>query len=1003
MPEQIRIIERDRSIITELATVLTQDEHKFLQATAIIVPGRRLLNYLHLELTRKLGACIPPKILTIESLGKVLPHVSRRQIAAATQHIIINSLICENIIPCTQPGMEPDIVRFFDEIAEAGFGAEIFDRLTDLLQQNPFYDERHIRQLTAQTKAWQQLYSRYLKFLQEKKLTDRAHDLLERLTACENGVEPGFKQFAEHYFVIGFADATATQIRLLKLLQKNAATEFWLHGDSAALQHALTHKDALSPYSPLAHFVEKLKLQPVFDGQQHSTPHSRIARRLFRISDDVSPVSDVEIQVHKATSPLQEVKAAVATAQNLILKKNIRPENIVIAVPDEAVYGDLLWAICEEAGLPVNYALGIPAVRTQTGQWLYLLLDIFANDAPIAVILDLFNNKLVNPWLQSIDSEIDKNDCIRHLQHITKKHHITNGLNRFEELAHQQKYTDLCQILRVMLDLAKPFTGFTERSLEEWTEVLWSLTEKTGLHEFVQKNPGAYNLENRVLSGWINGLQQFSLAGEFVHLKLTSKNFINLVLQNILNVKIRPAGQPFIGVQVLGMLELRGLSPEAVLVLGNCEGQFPAGPRRELFYSQPLRSKLGLTTTFKLEKLHDQQFFNLLCAAPIIHLFHSSSFNEDPLVRSRYLQRLQLFDEKNVHKIHFRAAQPYLLYGDQLAEEIHPDMSYPNRDDLRELYAQIEKRLDQAGLFPGNRAEVLSHYSYSTLKYLLLCPYRFLLSQLKICDDSLPNAELQATDIGIWLHSVCQFFFTGIADGRLAPHWPDLQKPWHHLISDENMELALLRLQRIAQIYAYKLGDHREDLIFMEDVGWSIFLAHEKGLGHIVPGGNHVEFEREYPLPEISARTGRECSAAIRIDRLVQTPQASIVIDYKKTIPVTKNFEAGKEPQLPFYFHLLQQDATFATEAEWQGQYRDFKSAKPKSFAESRLCTAWENISKKWQARLTDLLENNAGFTAEPSDESCQYCTFSGICRHMERPDVDKPGTTFTDAEPAEA
>ncbi|KAA3619707.1 MAG: PD-(D/E)XK nuclease family protein [Calditrichaeota bacterium] len=985
MPARFKIIARNRSLVKELATELASNNHNNFENQAIVVPNRRLLNYVQLELAQRLGACIPPKILTIESLAKVLPHTSKRPISTTTQRIILNAIITEKNIAFTQSGMEPDIIRFFSEISDAGHGVEIFDQITALLHENPFYDERHVEQLVSQTQAWKNLYSAYSSFLQDHNIIDRSRDIFERVAAYEQTGGSHFSQFADRYFVIGFADASAIQIRLLNILQNESPCEIWFHCDAKALLHSLAPRHDNSPYQPLASLVRQLNFKPGDDSAASDSPHVHVARRLFRISNKkTAAISGAQIHVHQAQSPFQEAKAAVATARNLISAGHIRLEEIIIAVPDERTYGDLIWALCDAGGIPVNYALGIPAIRTQTGQWLQLILDLFSKNAPIAIVLDLFNNKVISHWLATLRENIDKNEVTRQLKSIAQKNNITSDLQRFLQIAREKNYSDLSLILSTLHTLAQPFVDFSERKLAEWVEIIWDLTEKLRLHEFVHGNAGAYNIESRFLTIWINGLQQLSLSGELLQNKISSQKIIQLIFQNILSSEVRPAGQPFIGVQVLGMLELRGLSPKVLLVLGNTEGQFPGGPGRELFYSQPIRHKLGLTTSFKLEKLFDQQFYNFLCAAPEIHLFYSTQFNEDPLVRSRYLQRLVLFDKIQVQSIHLKTANSHLLHSDFLAENIESGSRTTLEGEIKRIHDQINQRGDSRGNFKGNRQKILSHYNYSTLKFLLHCPYRFLLAQLKTDDDILPEDEVSAADIGIWLHNVCQYFFEGIPKNLSAPQWPDLLRPWNEPVTTENREKAYLRLKRIGLALITQLGDQIQDLIFMEDIGWINFLNHEIIMGTFTAEKNQVEVEFDASLPEISAKVGQECNVTVRIDRVVETENSGFIIDYKKTLPKVGKIENGDEPQLPLYFHLINGRPEFAITSAWQASYRDFKSDKPQSFSETRLGAAWENICTRWQNQISDFLENNKNYEAQPSKEACQYCQYHGICRYEE-------------------
>lgn len=579
MPASAQFIDRSSNIIARLAATLVQGESTDLSRIAVIFPSRRLGNYLQLELTRRVQACIPPKILTIESLAKVLPGSGQSVISTTTQHIILNAFLSERNLPSLQRGMEADLCRFYNEIAESGHDVAIFDQIEVLLQENPFFDERHIEQLLDQTKAWKQLHQKYSDFLRRHKSSDRALDQLARISRYEKTGGSNFASFADRYFIVGFGDALPLQVRLFKLLQQEVNCEFWFHCDSKTLNQ--THK---SPCQPLVDFIDALGLEKPAAVDKHASPHTKVARQLFAVHRTVhEPIENADLHIYQAFSPLQEVKAAVAIAQKIIRHGEANPEEIIIAVPDEETYGDLLWATCDEAGLPVNYALGIPIIRTQLGQWLRLFLDLLTNEAPLPVLLDLFNNKVVNQWFASLGREVDKNELIRHIHFIARKHNITKDLNLFLEHAEKEKFTELFFILHQLQGIAKPFALSEQNTLIEWTDILWNLTESLQLHAFVQQNPGAYNLEQRVLTRWINGLQQLASSGDMLDNKISAKNLASIILQNIMAGRVRPAGQPFVGVQVLGMLELRSLSPKVLIVLGNTEGQFPDSPGRELF------------------------------------------------------------------------------------------------------------------------------------------------------------------------------------------------------------------------------------------------------------------------------------------------------------------------------------------------------------------------------------------------------------------------------------
>ncbi|KAA3654096.1 MAG: hypothetical protein DWQ10_18050, partial [Calditrichaeota bacterium] len=103
---QTRYIDRSTNIIGQLADVLADANQIDLSRIAVIVPSRRLMSYLQLALTQRVQACIPPKILTIDSLAKVLPGSGKSVLSTTTQHIILTTLLMERKLPSLQRGME---------------------------------------------------------------------------------------------------------------------------------------------------------------------------------------------------------------------------------------------------------------------------------------------------------------------------------------------------------------------------------------------------------------------------------------------------------------------------------------------------------------------------------------------------------------------------------------------------------------------------------------------------------------------------------------------------------------------------------------------------------------------------------------------------------------------------------------------------------------------------------------------------------------------------------
>jgi len=96
-------------------------------------------------------------------------------------------------------------------------------------------------------------------------------------------------------------------------------------------------------------------------------------------------------------------------------------------------------------------------------------------------------------------------------------------------------------------------------------------------------------------------------------------------------------GTPLHGLQVLGLLETRGLSFERVFVLDANEGRLPAIARDDPLLPQPVRRALGLPTHRDRELAARHHFEELAAGSRELHLFSVDDGKAEP---SRFVERL---------------------------------------------------------------------------------------------------------------------------------------------------------------------------------------------------------------------------------------------------------------------------------------------------------------------------------------------------------------------------
>ncbi|MDQ7052384.1 MAG: PD-(D/E)XK nuclease family protein [candidate division KSB1 bacterium] len=478
-------------------------------------------------------------------------------------------------------------------------------------------------------------------------------------------------------------------------------------------------------------------------------------------------------------------------------------------------------------------------------------------------------------------------------------------------------------------------------------------------------------------------------AGEVLQENLPLHELYSVLVQNIFRKKVRPAGEPFVGVQIVGLLETRGIPAEAVLVLGNMEGSFPKRTERELFINESYRRQLGLTTLHHQEQLQDQWFYQLVASVPRVHLFWHEYVDESPRVKSRYLQRLELGLQRREQRLNEHVANGRALPGDFLLSRWLEVLPQDMQRAFETLSRRISARRDERGHFAGDRQALLARLSVGALRDLLLCPYRFLLAKMHVEHEELPEQDADSRQFGQWLHRVLFCFFRGLDDPSLPDAQSDLYHPWMEPIHTGNREQALDRLRRLSKALRSELRGRQESYFQVIYAVWPWLVDEE--IARDPWDFDPEDFERNVEATWQDSGAGNlpPVHFSMRIDRLVRSGELVWVLDYKTRTPGTSNkdFKAGLDPQLPLYYYgLIQQGWQGEFIAEYVGLldrerniYR-YHNDKRKS---APLDEAWQQVEKRMRQRLKALVFDGQPF--EPLDGMlCKYCDYKDICRRDE-------------------
>lgn len=987
MPASIEIIPSSMSLPRQLAERLLTGSASDFSRSGVIMASHRLLDYLRLELAHRSHACLAPNLFTLPAFLPATLRTGARRISETEKNIILRNLLRVRRHQHLRQGMEADLGRFFDELASEGVAEKAFPALRDLLQEDQFREERHLQRLLDLFAELENLYGAYRDFLQQHHLTDEAHQFAHQVRHIDTHELAARLNRFERLFVAGFADATAVQVALLRRLAADQRVTFLFHADEEALR---SHSDDRQQvFGPLRQMIERLGLALPPASDTAIGANQAVARRAFRLPAQPAMLTQAAITVHSSASPLQEVKAAAALVRQM-LQQGTPAHEIIVVVPDESRYGRLLASVFAAAAIPSSDSLGVLFAQTRTGQWLRLLLDLAMFDWRLRDVLSVFGNPLMAGWLEEqlgADGAVGIQEAMQRFIETADPGPGAAVIAAALQASHDSKRKPepvVVDFVRALQSVLSPLDRRAKLPLPAWGERIATLQAKMRLPAAVAADGD--DLEIAGLQYMQAALEQLAATGGLLDETFSFADFYRILTQHIFPVRLRVPSQPHRGVQIMGVLEARSIPAPVLILLGNIEGSFPRSIDRQLFVDEPFRHALGLTTHRKREQLQDQHFFSLIAGASAAHLFYSRREAEIPTVKSRYLQRLELLHQQGSAGIGWREADSLLLPGDFIAEPETRRATPALSARFHALRAENTARnLTHQGHFPGARLPLFVHMTAYAMEALLHCPYRYLLKTLNFANTDVIDTEIDGRQLGIWLHRVCEYFFTGLPDP--PPGHFDLGQRWQQPITPENRDLALERLRRLSRVLLGKSRARLDVLYQMYYIGWPRFL--ERELQRRVAGDSKYEYRIEHTGRNRISAASLDIEIDGRIDRLMAAEQEVRIIDYKlRRLPAKTPVQQGLSPQLPLYVRIMREQADYAGSAFWAAEYFALWDGKLLEFSDeagdAELKTAWQLLAEKLEKRLQQHCHDAEPLAPEEDQETCSYCEYAGICRRQE-------------------
>ncbi|MCX6117700.1 MAG: PD-(D/E)XK nuclease family protein [Proteobacteria bacterium] len=486
-------------------------------------------------------------------------------------------------------------------------------------------------------------------------------------------------------------------------------------------------------------------------------------------------------------------------------------------------------------------------------------------------------------------------------------------------------------------------------------------------------------------------------------------SYLEDILAVARSTSLRDIGEPLAGLQILSLTEARFVPSECLILVGCAEGIFPHSLPKDKLIDNSMLSAAKISGWRELEALEDTTF--TLLASRIQDVIVTTPSNDGNGVRtkSRWLERLEIQGFKSESSPSLPSSLDKLLGFSKNPEEFsldRPGLSL--KDSSRQTDPDLEGILEDP-------IQHLKHFSASSLKAFLACPYQYLLRSKKVQSFELRDED-HPINLGSFAHKVIEYTLSTSHDHLINndPIFATLPSSISHGHRAMFHEAALKRLRLFSsKVFPLDLQDTPFVLELMNS-GWVAISDHWSSL--FESGWNPKDSVSELTFGRNTDRVvcleigSHKVLITGAIDNFYQSPQGDWQInDYKLgKAPERSEVAKGLEPQLVLYSLCIDQLTGTSSNPSIQpsrgvltywslgertsktiavGKELDPALAAIFGKSKSSLEDLQSSLKQKWTEKIDNVISMGR-FAADPSH--CGYCEYENICRKNDPRHLDR-------------
>ncbi len=601
------------------------------------------------------------------------------------------------------------LLSFFDELQREDVTLDKLEELKERLHFPERYVENEIVII-------RKIFDEYRGVLRSSGYTDTEHEY----ELIKREFEPEVLRDFKYILISGVLAPTKVEGNIIRKILYGLPSELVLHSKREEIKEDLT-----SPFynhDRLIHSLGKSVEEIIVIGDKsYQKSNLPAGRQVSKIKNQRSAENNSYYQ-----STIYNLKSAVhitrlkSQMQEILYIKDIlmklvgryEPHRIGVILTDNSLVSPIKTAI-ESAGYNFNLSMGMPFSRSLLYSFLSLLGEAVKKNFHHKEFLALIRHPLLkNAKLDGCEAR----SIIYALERgMIKENKIFFRFDDFED----NEY--------------KPFFGMIKGFADKISESSNFSTYVEGIEEMLSlllsRNP-------EFMASGMLGIEDF-----LKHIRETSKLImtedvfptgiekLDFILRVLEDATYSIEGNPFKGIQLIGVLEARNLDFDCVILPSMNEGVFPQKSEKDLFVPAQLRKEVGLPYDKERENLFYYYFTQLSVGKKEVYISYVE--REDRDVCSRFVSFLR--DEG------MRVYESPVVFEKEKGRKSEP----MPKDDA--LIKRLEEML----------------YTPSSLRDYRVCPYRFYLKYvLGIKEPKKIVEEAGAVEWGNIIHGALRRFYS---------------------------------------------------------------------------------------------------------------------------------------------------------------------------------------------------------------------------------------------------